>query len=74
MIRTRYYEDDGTFLAHGTPRELAEQVKALREACHECLLVADEAYRATGYMRIAKSSIQRMKIEAAIKASDGSQP
>ena len=45
----------------------------LLEACREALRVADEAYEATGYVKVAKTSRQRMAIEAAIeKATTGS--
>lgn len=44
----------------------------LLAACREALAVVDEAYQATGFIRIAATSEQRMRIEAAIaKATIG---
>lgn len=39
----------------------------LCEACREALQVVDEAYQATGYIKIAETSEQRLRIEAAMK-------
>lgn len=61
---------------HGGPPKTKKEVAAnarliaaapeLLAACQQALLVVDEAYEATGFIRIAKTSLQRMSIEAAI--------
>ncbi len=43
----------------------------LLEACQEALAAVDEAYQATGYLKICKTSEQRLKIEAAIAKALG---
>jgi hypothetical protein len=45
----------------------------LRAAARECLEVVDEAYDATGYVKVARTSVQRMRLEAALW-QDGREP
>ncbi len=49
-----------------TIERLRAENAALRKACVEALSVVDECYAATGHIRVAKTSQQRMKIEAAL--------
>jgi hypothetical protein len=60
--RTRHYADDGTFLAVGTPHELAEQVLMLRNALFE-VLEEDGVREDLPCVKVARS---------AIAATDGS--
>ena len=53
-------------VAKGETKAAVEREKGLREACTEALAVVDEAYAATGFIRIAKTSEQRQKIAAAL--------
>lgn len=43
----------------------------LYEACRESLSMCDEAYEATGYIKVAKTSEQRMRLEAALAKARG---
>lgn len=43
----------------------------LLAACRECLSAVDEAYSATGHFRVAATSEQRMRLEAAITKATG---
>lgn len=43
----------------------------LLAACRECLAVVTECYEATGHIRAAKTSEQRLRIEAAIAKAEG---
>ncbi len=50
----------------------AKSVNAdLLAACKEALKVVDDCYESTGHIKVAKSSAQRMAIEAAISAASG---
>ena len=40
----------------------------IKDVLVEALKVVDDCYTATGHFRVAKTSIQRMKIERAINA------
>lgn len=61
---------------------VTEDRDRLRAACEECLKVVDECYEATGHIRAARTSEQRLRIEAALNpapageggASDASLP
>lgn len=41
-------------------------LREVRDAMKECLVVAEECYEATGHFKIAKTSVQRLKIESAL--------
>lgn len=43
----------------------------LLKACIECLKVVDDCYETTGHIRVAKTSHQRLQIEAAIAEALG---
>lgn len=42
----------------------------LLAACKEMLAVVDEAYTATGYFKVAETSEQRLRLEAAFAAAE----
>lgn len=46
----------------------------LLAACREALRMVDEAYEATGFFRVAATSEQRMRIEAAIAKATEPRP
>lgn len=47
----------------------SDRERELREALQEALSAIDEAYEATGHFKVAKSSVQRQKILAALSKS-----
>lgn len=47
-------------------RALAALVISMRSACEEALAAIDEAYQATGYIKVAHTSEQRKRILTAI--------
>jgi hypothetical protein len=49
---------------------MRHQRDALLAACKEALAAVDEAYQATGFVKVAKTSAQRQRIEAAIDAAE----
>lgn len=46
----------------------------LLESCKKAMKVVDEAYLATGFIRVAKTSLERMAIESAIAKAEGTPP
>lgn len=50
---------------------LAARCEGLEDACRETMAVVDEAYLATNYIKVAKTSYQRLRIEAALAGSEG---
>lgn len=49
-------------------------VDDLIAACEEALAIVDECYAATGHFKVAKTSKQRLRIEAAILKAKGPTP
>ena len=62
------YEEGPVTIANACLLEAAPDLLA---ACRDCLAVVDEAYQATSYIRVAHTSEQRLKIEAAIAKALG---
>lgn len=62
---------------HGIPHinlpdaHLIAAAPEMYEACVEALAVVDDAYEATGHIRVAKTSHQRLKIESALAKARG---
>ncbi len=54
------------FVPLGDVSELRAEVERLRGLLAESLSAIDEAYQATGYFKVAKTSEQRMRIESAL--------
>jgi len=73
---------DANRLSHPTPgagitegrEELIAAAPDLLAACKEALIIVDEAYDATGFIKVCKTSTQRMRLEAAIAKAESPAP
>jgi hypothetical protein len=66
-LRARLADSFARELELTTERDqLRERVRLLEAACQDALQAVDEAYTATGYLKICKTSEQRLRIEAAL--------
>ena len=67
-------EDEEFQLVYECVSCIVNQRAKLLAACQECLTAIDDCYEKTGHFKMAKTSEQRMKIEAALAKARGETP